>query len=458
MNKAESLELLKSIINSNNEFRPTPTDKRWKQVINEEYHVMKSSINYEVPKKLVKLMKKYSKIYNSLKTEEKDDIIDKYDDNIAIIYLLENDKTMERYVGYTTNPLFTFIKLNMHKDNIGEENVFDNFGNNEYNNFTFEIVEYVKYNTRKDIFQRKRVALAKYINKTIEKAIDESKKPNVDYLDKIYDKRMDIFYEVLGGQVSQFKSFFGYIYKIRNLKNNKVFIGGYHRLLSKKTLLDMLTKSDDLLELIHDIKKYGRRNISMNIIEKYDAKTMFDFLLRIDYHKIKQDSIENGYNKGFSIDESELLFDQRLLTSKRNILKKRLFLKIQKHLFEKNFKDDNIYDNVYGYVYQIQNKKSKKRYIATVYNKKLKNIVIKMYNSALKGNVKHSKILKALEEETYNSFTFKILKVKKMDDQRIDLEDETANYIAKYDTINNGYNIDKKKLRRNIAISRRSKR
>jgi hypothetical protein len=267
---------------------------------------------------------------------------------------------------------------------------------------------------------------------------------------------MDIFFEILGKQVNKFKSFTGFIYLITNILNNKKFVGGYYKKLTKKNLFNLLKNNDNLLELLRDIRKYGRRNFEFIIIDKYDAKTTFDFLIRIDFFKLMYDTIEKGYNKGFSLDESKNLFSRRLLTRKKRITARNIFLKIQKYLFEKNFKDPNSYDDIYGYVYQIQHKKTKMRYFAYTHLNKLKNIIIGLYNSALKGNVKHSKILKAFEEETYDSFTYKILKKKKVDDHKMSLEEEVNDLIFKYDTINKGYNINIKKLRRNIAQSKKN--
>ena len=97
------------------------------------------------------------------------------------------------------------------------------------------------------------------------------------------------------------------------------------------------------------------------------------------------------------------------------------------------------------------------RYIDFAHLDQLKNIIIGMYNAALKGNVKHSKILKALEEEPYDAFTYKIIKKKMMDDNKISLEDLMNSLIVEYDTINKGYNIDKKALRKNIIRSKSGK-
>jgi len=336
-----------------------------------------------------------------------------------------------------------------------QDNIFDNFKETDITNFSFEIIEYVKYEKRRDLVNRMRKYQDEYISKKNDVMIggDVKKTDASNQLDKIYNKRMEILFEIIGTQVSKFKSFTGYIFKLENKANRRVFISGYHKKLSKHELLDMLMKSKELVELIKDVKRYGRRNFELEILDQYDAKSTFDFLVKIDFFKLKYESIIKGYNKGFSLDESEDLFSPRLLTRKKKIMSRNIFLKMQKYLFERSFKDDNKYDNLYGFVYQIQNKKSKMRYIAYAHMDKLKDIIIGMYNAALKGNVKHSKILKALEEEPYDAFTYKIIKKKMMNDTKMSLEDTADALIVEYDTINKGYNMDKKKLRSNIIRS-----
>ena len=452
-----NIDLLKNIINSNHEFRPKIDDNHWIKLDDTNVYTINSSKHYDISDKLIKIMNKFSKIYKSIKDVSVDDIIDKVNDNIAIIYLMENNKTDEKYIGYTKNPLYTFIKLNIHKYNVDHDNIFDNFKDVNLNDFSFEIIEYVKYEKRIDIINRRRNYHDEYINNKIGGTYINNNEI-AKQLDKIYPKRMEILFEILGTNITKFKSFVGYIFKLENKLNNKIFISGYHKKLLKHELIDILSKNDELNDLIKDIKKYGRRNFELEMIDKYDAKTTFDFLVRIDFFKLKYDSITKGYNKGFSLEESEELFSQRLLTKKKKVMSRNIFLKIQKYLFEKNFKDDNNYDDMYGFVYQIQHKKNKMRYISYAYMDKLKNIIIGMYNGALKGNVKHSKILKVLEEEPYDAFTYKILKKKTMTDTKVSIEDVAESLIVEHDTINKGYNIDKNKFKKNIIRSNMGKK
>ena len=452
INKRDTLiKVLKDIINSDSGYRPTPDDNKWKSVNDREYKIIKSSTNYKITDKLLQLMDKYYKIYKYLKL--KDHLIEKYNDNVAILYIIENGKTSEKYVGYTTLPMFTFIKLNIHNYNNNEDSVFDNFDNtnssDSLTNYTFEIIEYILYRDRKDIIERKIdhkklfTSDTHNYNRDVDK--DETvvggllkEEVNKDTVDKIYEKRMPLYYDLVKQQSNQFKPFIGYIYKVFNVRNNKVFIIGYHRELTKNDLLDMVDRSTKIAQ---DISKYGRRNFDYELVETYHAQTLFDFLFRVDYYKVKLDTINNGYNDSYNIEESNLLFGNSLLTRKRDQFVRNMFLRLQKYLFEKNLRDTTNYDNFYGIVYEVLHRKSKMRYIGYAHNSKLKHVILDMYDKALLGNVKQNKLLKALSEEYYDAFNFTVKKIKYLDDTKIDLHEEAEKLITKFDTVDNGYNI-----------------
>jgi hypothetical protein len=395
-------------------------------------------------------MDKYMDIYKAVKLQ--DHITKKYDDKVAIIYIIENETTDEKYVGYTTYPMFTFIKLNMHNFNNNEESVFDNFDDEILNNYSFEIIEYILYKDRKDIMERKREHKKLFDSKAYvynrggsnnpeEKVVGSLVKEEVnkDNVDKIYEKRIPLFFELLKPQEDQFKPFIGYIYKVFNIRNKKEFIIGYHRELSKNDLLDMIEKGSDKIKI--DLARYGRRNFESELLETYHAKTLFDFLFKVDYHKVKQDSINLGYNDTFNLEESALLFGKSLLTRKKNQFTRNMFLRLQKYLFEKNLRDSTDYENVYGVVYEIYHRKSKMRYFGYAHNSKLKHIILDMYDKSMEGNVKQNKMLKALGEEPYDAFNFTVKKTKLLDDTKVDLFEETEKLIVRYNTVDQGFNV-----------------
>src|SRR5690606_31862754 len=125
MNINENINLLKNILNKNKGYRPKIED--W----GDDYILAGNKI-YEINDDLIKLMNNYTKIYKQLKKHMDDKIIEKYDDNIAIIFLMENKKNPdEKYVGYTTYNLLTLIKVNIHLLNLKQENLFDKFSEND---------------------------------------------------------------------------------------------------------------------------------------------------------------------------------------------------------------------------------------------------------------------------------------------------------------------------------------
>lgn len=451
--KSTLINILQDIINSNSGYRPTPEDERWVPVHNKNYKIIKSSTNYRITPKLLEVMNKYTKIFKTLKLKDSMDLLKKHSDNIAIIYIIENENTDEKYVGYTTYPIFTFIKLNIHKFNNNEESVFEQLGEDDnLTNYSFEIIEYVDYKDRHDIVERKQAHKKLFDSDNFlynrnptpgveEKIVGGLLKEEItkEPIDKVYEKRIPLFFELIKQQQDQFKPFIGYIYKIFNIRNKKEFIIGYHRELSKNDLIDMVENSSDKLK--HDIQKFGRRNFDFELLETYHAKTLFDFLFRVDYYKVKNNTIDNGYNDNYNIDESNLLFGKSLLTRKKNQFIRNMFLRLQRYLFEKNLRDNTDYSDIYGIVYQIHNRKSKMRYIGYAHNSKLKHIVLDMYDIALIGNIKQNKMLKALGEEPYDSFNFSVVKIKKLDDNKVDIFGEAEKLIIKHNTVDQGYNV-----------------
>ena len=166
-------------------------------------------------------------------------------------------------------------------------------------------------------------------------------------------------------------------------------------------------------------------------------------MLRIDFWKLKKDTINKGYNSSLSIEESEQMFSRDFPSRFQKVVERNFFLKIQRHIFNTKFEDEVDYENIFGFVYLIKNKENGKRYYGSVYQKTLKDVVLEMYGKALEGNVKHNRILKALMENPYTAFEFKIVVTKSPDDTKIDLLRETERLIVKYNTRDeeSGYNI-----------------
>lgn len=447
-------KVLSKIINSNSEFRPTIDDNKWVTV--DKYKVMRRKLlKYTITDELLTLMNDYTKKYKQIESANINDshIIKKYNDSIALIYIINNVKTNKSYVGYTTSPLFTFIKLNIHHHNMGQNSVFDNFVYKKLTDFNVELLEYIHYNRRADINKRKKYWIDKIFNdnndsnaECSENTSSEDNKSETQletdpkFDTKFYNKRISIFFDVFTEFITKFNKVIGYIYKLENKKNGLIFIGGDTKKPNLDDILELLTTLDNNEKIKKDIKH--KKAFKLEILEKYYAKSEMDMMFKIDYYKTVYNSIENGYNMGYCMDESEQLFAERLGTKAKDRLKRSIFLKINRHLFDKNFKDDTDYKDVFGFVYQIKNIKNKKRYISYIHNNTLKEKILDLYDSALEGNVKRSKILKILSEVPYYNFKFSILKIKTVDDTTMDLKRLADNLIEKYDTFNKGYNLD----------------
>ncbi len=482
-----NIELLNNILNGNShDDRPSIDSSKWHPY--EDYFIItnKHQKKYRITESLSKQMHDFSNIYKqsieNVDNKGKIKINNNNKDNIATIYLLQDKESDYKYIGYTTYSLVDFIKLNMHNLNIGENNVFDNFGfdfNSDLLNCEFRVLEYVKYNTRFNVNSRCEVYKDEYfgnssdaLSGTPDNDLDKFTKKEIFLsgrmrcsaeshvkiencvVEKMLQSRMDVFFEALGKYSSIFSPFKGYIYEIHNKKNNKKFIGGYREQLLKKEILDLIIQKTDNSRIKNDICRYGRRVFDVKLMEEYSAKTPFDFMLRIDYLKTRDDTIDGGYNMDYCLEESQDLFKKRLTTSKKDQITRSFFLKIQKLIFSRDFKDQLDYTDIYGYTYQIKNKKNGKRYIAYTHGKTLKQVIKKLYNDAGKGNIKHNKILIALSEEPFEDFHFKIKKIKTYNDYKTDLHDEAEKLVQKYNTIRDGYNFDHNKLKKNILMSK----
>jgi hypothetical protein len=451
-----SIKTLSKIINSNTEYRPTnKINNTWKSVDN--YHVMKKKLQYNITEDLIKLIDNFTKEYIEYKkiSGKKENIMTKYDDKIALIYLIENIRNNKICVGYTTNPLFTFIKFNLHRLNMKETSIFDNFKYNKLSEFKIELLEYINYNTKRDINKRKQYWNDKLINdsssytystptsstptsSTTSSAIlsEDKYEPDTKINAKFYNKRIDVFFNVFTPFITEFDKVIGYIYKLESKKNKRVFIGGN---TDKITLDEALDKLNTNEKIVHDLKKYKKKNFKIQILEKYYAKSQIDFMLRIDYYKVVYDSVDGGYNMDYCIDESKLLFAEKLNTKVKNRIEVIFFLKINRHLIDNKLKDSTDYTDVENFVYQIKNIRNKKKYISfsNDNNSDLKQKILGLYDNAIDGNVKHSKILKAIMEEPYTNFKYSILTTNSPDAKEM-----ATLLITKFDTINKGYNLD----------------
>lgn len=86
-----------------------------------------------------------------------------------------------------------------------------------------------------------------------------------------------------------------------------------------------------------------------------------------------------------------------------------------------------------GGIYKITNKINNKCYIGFSHN------IFKRINDHM-SNCKNPKLKKSIEKYGVENFKFEILEILNSD---YTLDHQEAYYISSYDSINNGYNIDK---------------
>lgn len=476
---------LKRILNAHQEKNPTTTG--WKREGN--VMVKEAKLRYEIDRRLLNQMEKYTELYINIPDADMHDIATNDFKNVAIIYYANSvDKDVDEFfVGYTCSYLHKFIKINIHKHNMGEKNVFENFENtDDLVNIIFIGLEYVKFKYVDDLEDRVTTLKAKIAKlREQQMAIDQVLSKNKQSLvggktgktvktvktakaiqatnpkldkpvskeEKIFEKRMEFVDEVLSKSMHHFKPFDGCVYQVMNKETGKSFIGGDEKDIDKKTFLKKLERKDNS-DLIKDVHKYGADKFEFKKLETFHAKTPYHLTFRIDFLKKINNTVYGGYNLGYGLEYSDKLFQEKLLSRDKNYIQRDMFLKLQKHLFIKNYNDTNDYKGVFGYVYKIENKGNDKKYFGSTFNSQLKDIIVGMYDKAIEGNVKHNKILKVFMEEPYDQFIFEIVKTKGEDDTRVDLNDEAENLIRKYNTIETGYNIDINVLKKNIMIGR----
>jgi len=443
-NYKKTIRKLSEIINSSSE-KPRLNDKRWIVTGTSKYKIMQGRNKYIIDDDMIKDIDLYSEIYMSIPNIDLFPVLEKDLPEIAIIYLAKVHRKQDSYIGYTTHSLLTFIKLNIHKKNVKEVNIFDNFIGIDIRDIRFSVLEFVNYKTKKDIFERKKYHKSVHFNKNPSQTGGQSKCTaiNVSKEDKLYEKRIDVYYDVFNKFKERFTPFKGYIYKITCIPNKRSFIGGAKKDTDLIEYLKSIHEDNDNLK--KDLEMYPLKKFKLEMLEKYDANSPFDMMLRVDYLKMVNNSILEGYNRGYCLDESEKLFKDRVQTKTKNLIKKNFFLYIQRYLFNKYYVDSNNYNNTDGYIYLIKNKNNNKMFYGCAYGETIKDVILCKYNKALEGRIhKKNKLITAISYEPYTNFDISIVKKRLVGDNNIDLNKGARALIKIHDTINNGYNIDNK--------------
>jgi len=438
MNIDKCLSLLNKIMNDMNEKRPSKSDPSWLPI--NDYHVMGKQQATDVTNELINLMDNYTKIYKQTKQYITDDIIKKCTDNIIIIYLIENKRNGEKYVGFTSYPFQAFIKHSIHLHNMKKHNIFNRFIETDIKWFTFTLLEYVHYKDRTHVDER-----LSY-HRDIHVADIQSDSPTKKYEPKddfnfLYEERVKLLHNIISKYKTKMQPFHGYIFALVSPRTQQVFIGGTQQKISFDEIKALLRDNQKLKHCIHELK--------LAYIEKYRAYCSFEFMLRIDYYKLKFDSINDGYNIDYSYPKSPILFADIMFQNTRKRIEKDLFLKIQKLFFEEYFIDKTDYTNVYGFVYKIEHAPTNRKFFAYSTGTTLHDIIAKLYNDIEQQDktIKQTKLHKTLLNNPYFDFEFTVIKTKHIDDTKIDLMNEVELLISKYNTINAGLNVPEPRLR-----------
>lgn len=259
--------------------------------------------------------------------------------------------------------------------------------------------------------------------------------------DQYYNKRMKIFHNICQRYTNQDPIQKGYIFLLENKVNRKKYFGGaLNKKPNKKDTLSAI-KNDKFLV---DFQKYKATGFNMKIVDEIDFTFELEFMVKIDFHKIKYKTIKRGYNNGLCFEESERLFGFTLQTTSKNVLTKNIKLNIDKHLLNRNYKDSSSYSRVDGYIYSITNIRTKKKYYGYIdENMKMIDVINNIYDVAMLGNIKQNKLIKALVKYPYTDFVYEIVK-KNVWGDNLNLVRETNILIKKNNTVKYGYNNKKR--------------
>lgn len=438
---------------------PKSSDKRWKSidktykiinVLNDnEYNVTQTTID-EV--KTYKSLDEIKQKYNIDKIKEENNATDY---KIASIYCITDG--YKNYIGYTSYPIIYLMKSNLFLYENGEEGYIDNFCG-DLINIKFRLIEYVLYKNIHEIRERKN-----YQKENIGEQIKNYT------IEQYYNKYLNIYDNIIKKR-EQLISNKTYIYELKNIKNNKKFIN-YTMDEIRKDSPDKIIKYDLEVRIEKDKlkdKEDSINNVIFSVLKEFTTKSDFECEYSVDKYIITYDSIDRGYNDKYLL-VNDMHYDK--YDSYDDVVKLRQFINLQitKRMFENKFIDDNNYKNILGFIYQIKCISDNKKFIGYhAYQENRNKITFKkiieyMYNKEilkLKRYTNEKKISKSqihiLLSKPYNDLEFKILEIK-TDKNNIDLKNRVNELITEYDTINNGYNVNERKLIANSNVAKSQK-
>lgn len=407
------METLRTLINSPHEEWPKFSGRRKKVVF-----------EYMVTPELIKQMTGYTKLFK--KTTVRGDIIQKPSTTVALIYVVINHRTKKFHVGYTTNKLFTFVKLNLHQRNMRNSNVFEYMGGRSVEGIVFRALEFYRFKNRGELNKRKEAIARRYEKQYVQGELPTQKGGQ--------ETRMELPRQVLQDFAHKLQPIKGYIYIIRHRDDGQCYIGYYHRQASLRRLLEVLANEPKLMEAV---RKYGPDAFGLEYIEKQTVNSDLELMIRTDYYRLLNNSVGNGFNVKYEFMGSPTLFGDVFRDNQKRVVVKQLFAQIQWRVAERDFKD---VQTPYGYVFEVKNRKTGQRYFDYAHGRSLREVALSLYETAAQCSKKAGKLHRALAYQPVGNFRWKIVRAKEMDNFNVRLADETQALIAKYRTVDRGYN------------------
>lgn len=418
-----------------NEWIPNLNDIQWKHIKNENYKIYQNppNIEYTINDNIINQVKKYNKLYQQIKSKikQKEKI-----NNIKItkIYIVYNNENTLFEISYTTNTILHSIKLSLNKYLSNDPSLFDNFMT--LKGLKIKLLECILGNiTKKELMDKKKEYKEIYDKQKINLPKNNIKKYCIETIKNIsYD--ISLSYE---------KNITCYIYEFNN--NFKKYISGSFNKITKKTILELYNKMIKINSLIDDdINKW-----KLKILEIYKSSSEFDCWIHVDYYIFINNSIENGYNLYYNVIENYINNDCISMIEKEHI-KKNIFLKIQKEYFNKFYKDQTNYNILKTIIYYIKTIDNNKMFIGHS-KKDLIYTINDLYNKAIENKKKYSKISRILSTIPYNKLEIGILKKINKTSKEDPITQENK-LIKKYNTIEDGYNMNTKSLRLKNYLSK----
>jgi hypothetical protein len=448
MAKKSSNKIIKEmdeLMTNEKEWTPKPDDKSWKKT-DDGYYLYKDpkKVEYIINDDMINKMKKYIELFNELETlgvkQPKDAPENKGEDTIHKIFMVYKDGSSKYSVNMTTASILEAIKINVRRQLLSLPNNLEIFADG-LNGVKVKLIACTK---GIDIGKRKLIkeVRAKFeaSAKSTEKLVDDK---NENTILKNYNLVASILKADEEANKYTIEKLQSYIFELYNKKTQQSFVGVSYKPVIKTDKVKLLVQSRQSSEKLKGIPNV---DFELNILEEYQGLTELHCNFRTNHYIIQKDSISNGYNEYYYMMDLNDVTEVSKTNKGMEEIKKRLFVQIQRELFQRSFEDKTNYDDLNGYIYQIYNKNEKKYFISKIVRQDdkiriLKDVVSHFYTSVLQDKNTFSKLTNAMKGEPYYNFDIQIIK-QKTKKSRFDIDEWVKKLTEKYDSVKNGYNID----------------